>query len=179
MTKSLKYLIIFLISLPLLCVSQEDSRSAIYNYKGQLRIDTSLTIGYEQYRVWSNIEHNILNHLYKHVVYPTLAIESRQTGIVIISFYCDTLEIKNVRLIEKNTELLNNATIEGFTKIKEKLIYEFRAILSSHHGQKYTYIGNYYLPIKFDLIDLNKQMTEDYIMPIIGTKISGISRFIE
>lgn len=179
MKKSIKYLIIVLVSLPMLCISQGYGRSDLYNSKGQLRIDTTLTIGPQQSRIWNNIEGNILHHIHRNVTYPEIAKEVNLTGVVIIAFYCDTSEIKNIRIVKEESELLNNAAIEGVTKIKEKLVFQFIAIQSSYRGQKYNYIGNYYLPIKFDLIDLNKQMRREHVMPIIGVRTPGISSWME
>ena len=171
--------IIFGLLVPIFTYSQEQNRSYIYNYKGQLRVDTSLTITQKQYKAWSIAEDNLLSHLSRHINYPPLANESGIIGIVIISFDCDTLGIKNIRAMNKIGGGLDKAAIEGITRLKEKILLEFRHTQNIKRRKPISYQGTYYIPIDFTLINLLEYKNKNYTIPILDGQTVGISRWIE
>lgn len=168
--------LILVFIMPLFVFSQEENRSLIYNYKGQLRIDTSLTISQKQFKAWSMAESNILTHLSKAIEYPPLAKESGIKGVVIVSIECDTFEIKNIIPLTNYGGGLENAAVQGIEKIKKKILMEFKLTQNIIRDMPILHPGTYYIPIDFNFIDLTKYMKNNHTIPILETKAPLISR---
>ena len=146
--------------------------SYIYNEKGQLRVDTTLSISQNQYQIWSLIEGNILAHVSNNIDYNAMAKASGITGVIIVAFDCDTLDLKNIRLLNGIGGGLDENVIDGIHNISKKIVGEFRMIQGVRRkGSPLEYLGTYYIPISFKIIKPFDHMTETNTMPIIG--ISG------
>lgn len=86
----MKYLLVFLFLIPLIALTQSSDRSFFYNSNGQLKIDTVYGINLNQYRIWCNLERNIVTHIVNGVKYNVIAMDQQIAGSVIVSFDCDS-----------------------------------------------------------------------------------------
>jgi len=168
-------LVFIVLLVPLLSRAQ---KSYIYNEMGQLRVDTTLSISQNQYRIWCSIEGNILSHVSNSIDYNRMAKESGLTGIIIVAFDSDTLDLKNIRLLNQFGGGLDENVITGINKISKKIVNEFRMIQGIRRkGTPLEYLGTYYIPISFKIIKPSDYMKETNTMPIIGISSGTISRW--
>ena len=165
--------------IPIIASSQENLKSDIYFDNGELRVDTTLRINLNQFDIWHMSENNILAIVSNSIDYSNLARESGITGIAIIAFECDTLDLKNIRLIKNIGGGLDENIIKGIDQISEKIVFEFRHTQNIKKNEQINYIGTYYIPIDFSLIDLKKEMKIKNAIPIFDTKLPLIGRWIE
>lgn len=175
----MKYSIFLGLLTLLLTFNQAKGQSYIYNSKGQVIIDTTLSINSDQLEIWRLAESNILSYISMNIDYSNMARESGINGIAIVALDCDSLDIKNIRLIKKLGGGLDENIIDGINKISEKIVLEFRLIQNRKKREKLNYQGTYYIPFDFSLIDLNEIMKKKNAIPIIDSKIPLIGRWIE
>ena len=159
--------------------NQDNFKSYIYNDNGQLRIDTTLKITQEQFDIWDLSENYILEILSNNIEYSRMAREAGMKGIAIIAFDCDTLDLRNIRTIKKLGGGLDENIIEGIKKVSDKIIFEFRHIPGQKDGERIKYIGTYYIPFDFSLIDFKEEMKKTNAIPIIDSRIPLNGRWIE
>lgn len=171
--------IIICLLFPIITFSQENYKSLIYNDKGQLRIDTTLKISQKQFDIWYLSENNILAIISNNIVYSRLAREAGIKGIAVLAFDCDTLNLNNIRMIKNLGGGLDENIIEGIEKINERIVFEFRHIQSLNKKDPIKYLGTYYIPINFSLIDLKEEMKKTNAIPIIDSKIPLNERLTE
>ena len=162
------YLLILGFLTLLLTYKQTKGQSYIYNSKGQLIIDTTLTINQDQLNIWRLMESKMLSLISMNIDYSNMARESGIYGIAIVAFDFDSLDLKNIRLIKNIGGGLDENIIDGMERISEKIVLEFRLI---QNLIKLNYQGTYYIPFEFSLIDLNEIMKKKNSIPIIDSKI--------
>ena len=181
MRKNRQNILLVIIGLlfPIITFSQENIKSYIYNDNGQLRIDTTLKISHEQFGIWYLAENNLLDLISNKVDFSRLAREAGITGIAIISFECDTMGIYNIRIIKNIGGGLDENIINGLEKISEKIVREFRIIQSIKNTYQINYLGTYYIPFDFSLINLREEMKRTNAIPIIDSKIQLNGRKFE
>ncbi|MCD4745332.1 MAG: hypothetical protein K8R58_03440 [Bacteroidales bacterium] len=181
MTKesNMRYSIVLGLLTLLLTFNQINGQSYIYNIKGQLIIDTTLTINQEQLEIWRLAESNILALISLNIDYSNMARESGITGVIIVGFDCDAMDLNNIRLINGLGGGLDKNLIEGIEKMSEKIVFEFRHIQGLKKREPINYLGTYYIPFDFSLIDLKEEMKKKNAIPIIDSKIPSIGRWIE
>jgi hypothetical protein len=177
--KHLISILILGILFPLISLSQEQNWSSIYNHKGQLRIDTTLKITQKQYKVWCIVENNLLSHLSSNIEYTSFLQEIQKTGTVIISFECDTFELREIHALTKINQGIDSAAIKGLVKIQDELILEFRLTEYLKREKQIDYLGIYYIPIDFSLLNLKECMKNKSAIPIFGKSLVPISRIME
>jgi len=175
----MKYSIILGFLILFLTYYQTKGQSYIYNSKGHLIIDTTLTINQDQLKVWTLVERNILTYISMNIDYSIMAREAGIIGIAIVAFDCDSLDLKNIRLIKDLGGGLDENIIEAIEKISTKIVHEFRLIQNLRKGEGLNYQGTYYIPFDFSLIDLNELMKKKNAIPIIDSKISLIGKWNE
>ena len=96
----MKYLIFILLILNSF-KAQSQRKSIFYNEKQQFYLDTNLTITKTQYKFWSHAESNLLAVL-SQINFPQIYFENniKSKGILIASFICDSIDIKEVVTIQ-------------------------------------------------------------------------------
>lgn len=144
--------------------------SYLYNLKGQLLIDTTFTISSEQFEIWKRAEYNILLFVSEDVEYSRIAKEAGIKGIAIIAFDCDSISIKNIRLIKKLGGGLDEVIIEGIKKSNDIIISQFKRYQNNKNGEKLNYQGTYYIPFDFSLIDMYELIKTKNAIPIFESK---------
>ncbi|NOX45628.1 MAG: hypothetical protein GXO89_01450 [Chlorobi bacterium] len=171
--------IIIGILFPIITFSQGSFKSYIYNDNGQLRIDTTLKINQDQFKIWHLSENNILAIISNNIKFSNLAKEAGIAGIAIVAFDCDTSDLSNIRLINKLGGGLDESIIEGIEKMGERVVLEFRLIQNLKRRDRISYLGTYYIPIEFSLIDLREEMKTKNTIPVIDSKTLLLDRWIE
>jgi hypothetical protein len=164
---------------PIITFSQGNFRSYIYNDNGQLRIDTTLKINQDQFKIWYLSENNILSIISNNIEFSNLAKEAGITGIAIVAFDCDTSNLSNIRLINKLGGGLDESIIKGIEKMGERIVLEFRLIQNLKRRHRINYLGTYYIPIEFSLIDLREEMKTKNTIPVIDSKTLLLDRWME
>ena len=174
--KALNILLLFL-SVSFYSHSQQ---SFLYNEKGQLFLDTSLTITKAQLRTWSLAENNIVACLSK-IEIPDLYREGtvkpkKGKNILIASFVCDSADIKDIEVLN-DTGWYAHAVVRGLQKQGKGIA----AQLKSERGKssEQIYMGKYYVAINFMLINFYEQLKKEKSVPVIQGTIPLIGIGIE
>jgi len=77
-------IIAFIIVVFTTVASGQDNETLLYNKKGQLRADTTLTISNEQLDKWRPFEKYIINRLVTQIEYTQMALEFDLSGTSIV-----------------------------------------------------------------------------------------------
>ncbi len=170
--------VIVVLLIPIIANSQKNLKSNIFNDNGKLKIDTSLSINEGQFTFWWIAESNILTHISKAIDYPEIARQIGQSGTIIVSFECDTFDLKNIRLLKPQNKLFDSVVLQGINNIKKKIVGELKHVPRFQIYKDYSYIGTYYIPISFYFIDLREEMKKTNTFPIIKPRSPGISRWV-
>ncbi len=171
----MKYFLILILTLLVRQeVKSQNSQSSIYNSNGQLYIDTSYSISSEQYKSWSHAESNLMCYFSK-LEFPTIYLENNISpkGILIISFRCDTNDISDITVLN-DTSLYAKQIILGLKKQSRNIASELK--LGASYSSKGKYLGRYYIPINFRLIDFYQELRKSNAVPIIKSAEPLISR---
>jgi hypothetical protein len=158
------------------CAVLAQQRSYLYNEKGQLNSDTTLTITKAQYNTWSQAEFNLLAG-FSQIKFPIIYLENgvKAKGVLIASFLCDTSDIKDVTIIKDSSGYPGYAqsVVQGLQEqgksIAERLKKKARYISTDA-----LYMGIYYVSFDFMLIDFYEQLRDRKAVPIIRGSIPAI-----
>lgn len=136
----------------------------LYDQKGQLYLDSNLSISQNQLDVWNRAEMNVIAFL-SDVKYPPIYWENgiKPKGPIIASFECDTLQIFNIAVLNDTSEfgkVIENKMVEAKVKILKELIFQSKVC-------RKDFIGKYYLAFDFRLIDFYKELNDSKAVPII------------
>ena len=163
--KDMKKILLTLIIMSIIVKGHSQTKgSLLYNSKGQLRADTSLTISSNQLKIWSKIEDFFISGLIKNVKYSPLASEENLNGISIVSFDIDSLgQLKNFKIIKE---------VGGGLEIQTKIwikTFEYLTSLAPTNG-RFTY----FLAIKFSSIDATDFIKKENLIPISNVEFNFI-----
>jgi hypothetical protein len=170
--------IVFWLLFPVMTFSQENFKSFIYNDNGQLRIDTTLNISQDQFDIWNMSESNILGIISISADYSKIALANGIQGIVIVSFDCDTTDLNNIKILKSTGGPLYKNVIKIIEKKSKHIVYEFRHIQNLRKNDPIKYLGTYYIPFDFSLINLNEEMKKRNAIPMFGLQIPLIGRWM-
>ena len=87
--------------------------------------------------------------------------------------------MSNIRLINKLGGGLDESIIKGIEKMGERIVLEFRLIQNLKRRHRINYLGTYYIPIEFSLIDLGEEMKTKNTIPVIDSKTLLLDRWME
>lgn len=136
----------------LLTLSSEAQKtfSKLYNTKGELFADTTLTITKKQLNKWIVIEDTLTKRILDKLHYPQLNLEAEVSGKVIISFTLDTSGNFNDFKLE-NFICVSDDSSHTITKSFKKSAVSATNYYSSYFGFKSDKksIEKYYLPFDF------------------------------
>lgn len=153
--------------LSLLATSQDNPKSHIYNDKAQLRTDTTLSITQTQFERWWRAESNIIAYIASNIKYSELAKENGIKGHLLVAFDCDTVEIKNIRVLHGIGAGIDENVVAGIKASAKKIIKEFKHMEKLFLGSYGQYEGTYYIPVDFILTDVVKELRNRNSIPII------------
>ena len=171
----------FLVLLFILLMRQEvksqNSNSSIYNSNGQLYIDTSFSISAEQYKSWLHVESNLIAY-FSNLEFPNIYVENSiyPKGILIVSFRCDSNDISDITVLN-DTSLYGKQAILGLKKQGRNIASELK--LGASYSSKGKYLGLYYIPINFRLIDFYQELRKSNAVPIIKSTVPLIDHGIQ
>ncbi len=158
-------LFFFLLVVSLQTFGQE-SETLLYNKKGELKADTTLSISKEQLNKWRAIEDLLIAKLVE-VKYSAVAEENNLSGNSIIEFEIDSsgqiLNFKIKNAVGGGLEELVKQSIKSFTLINS---------LKSQDGKVYKY----YVPISFNLINAKEFIKKENSIPIFDVKQDYIQK---
>lgn len=147
---------------------QNFGKSNLYLETGQLKADTTLRISTNQYNLWVIAENKIIRAIYAKTKYSALAKDAGITGKIIVAFECDTDKIKNITVVSKRLGGgLEESVIEGFTLATTEILQSIIQAQDDNLVDKYAYIGKYYMPFEFSLININHELENKGAIPII------------
>jgi hypothetical protein len=148
-------------------------KSVFYNDKGQLYLDTTLTITKAQYNVWSRAEFNLIAG-FAHVKFPEIYVENniKAKGVLIASFQCDTSDIKAVTILKDSSGSPGYAisVIKGLQD-QGKSIANILKQNALNFSSNPEYLGKYYVAFDFMLIDFYQQLNNRKAVPVIRGSI--------
>ena len=158
-------------------VKSQNLKSSIYNSNGQLYIDTSLSVSSEQYKSWSYVESNLI-YFFSKLELPTIYLENvvYPKGIIIVSFTCDSNDISNIKVLN-DTSYYAKRTILGLKKQSRNIASELK--LGASYSSNGKYLGLYYIPINFKLIDFHQELRKSNAVPIIKSTVPIFNRGIQ
>ncbi|MCG3164421.1 MAG: hypothetical protein POELPBGB_00175 [Bacteroidia bacterium] len=140
-----------------LCFGQAD-QSLLYNDKGQLKFDTTLSISKIQLQKWIGVEDSFIAEL-NHIKYLPMAAMDDIKGDMILRFEVDsTGKVLNIYHVKKLLGIGNS--------FETKNIINNFSLISSLKPERGTYI--YYLPFAYRLVDTNKFIKENNAIPVTG-----------
>ena len=95
--------------------------SLIYNEKGQLFVDSSLSISKLQYKTWTYAEYNLLA-IFSTIEYPPIYLENgiKPKNIIIASFFCDSTDIREIKVLN-DSSAFSFAVISGLEKSGKRI----------------------------------------------------------
>jgi hypothetical protein len=146
--------------------------SFLYNQKGQLRLDTTLTISAQQYDTWRQAELDIV-YVLSHIQIPDLFMEGIPVpegtkSVVIATFVCDTADITDVHALN-DTSWYARAVERGLKSFGKSIAGKLKGY--SARTSEGVYTGRYYVAISFMLIDFYEQLNLQKAVPVIKTTI--------
>ena len=97
-------------------------------------------------------------------------------GILIVSFRCDTNDISDITVLN-DTGLYGKQAILGLKKQGRNIASELK--LGASYSSKGKYLGLYYIPINFRLIDFYQELRKSNAVPIIKSTLPLISHGIQ
>ena len=151
-------IIAFIIVVFTTVASGQDNETLVYNKKGQLRADTTLTISNEQLDKWRPFEKYIINRLVTQIEYTQMALEFDLSGTSIVSFDVDSLG----KIIDfKKLRLAGGGLEEGV--IRNLKVYDSLKSLAPKDKKFYKY----FLAFSFQLVDAEKFIKKENTIPII------------
>ncbi|MBK5285562.1 MAG: hypothetical protein JJE25_09165 [Bacteroidia bacterium] len=162
--KTLNLVLLFLIA----NLTAKSQQSFLYNDKGQLFLDTSLTITKAQLRTWVRVEFNLVGNLSR-IEIPDLFREgsvkpTNTKSILIASFICDSSDIKNIEVLN-DTGWYANAVVRGLQKQSKGIAAQLKS--ESRKTSEQIYMGKYYVAINFMLINFYEQLKNEKAVPVI------------
>jgi hypothetical protein len=146
-------------------VCGQDNETLLYNYKGQLRADTTLTISQTQLDKWRPVEQYFIEMLVTQIEYSQMATESNISGTSIVSFDVDSLG----KLIDFKTLKQVGGGLEEVVKQHLK-VFDKLATLAPKDKKNYKY----FLAFSFQLIDAEKFIKKENAIPITKVRYSLI-----
>ena len=151
-------------------------KSVFYNQKGQLYLDTTLTITKSQYKIWAKAEDNLIAK-FSNIKFPEIYLENniKAKGILIASFICDTSNIKDVKVIMDSSgyPAYSLSVIKGVQDQGKSIAAVLRAT-SSYFSSVTDYMGKYYVAFDFMIIDFYEHLKKRKAVPIIKSSIPTI-----
>lgn len=172
-------LILTFLIFPIVAISQGNFKSKIYNDNGQLKIDSTYRISKDQFNIWYMSEDNILTVILKAIKITSISKESGIQGISIISFDCDTFNLNNIRIVKRVGCGLDEDLVSSIEKLSSQIVNEFRHIQSLKKNVPLKYLGTYYIPFDFSIIDLKAETKKRKAIPILEPRLPGLSRWLE
>ena len=145
-------------------------QSFLYNKKGQLLLDTTLTITKAQLRTWVMAENNIVAGLSR-IEIPPLFLEGvfrakTEKKIFIVSFVCDSFDIKNVEVLNDTSwGWVAKSVINDIQKQGKGIAGHLKS--RSRMTSEQIYMGRYYVAINFVMVNFDELLKNDKAVPII------------
>jgi hypothetical protein len=163
----------------LLFAATASAQSYLYNEKGQLILDTSLTISQSQLMKWRQAENNIVAWLSR-IKIPDLYREGvvkpqGGTQIFIAGFTVDSADIKDIEVLN-DTSWYANAVVKGLKEQGKNIARTLKS--RSRITQDQVYMGKYYVAVNFLLISFYEHLKNDKAVPIIQGTIPIIESLI-
>ena len=143
--------------------------SLIYNEKGQLFVDSSLSISKLQYKTWTYAEYNLLA-IFSTIEYPPIYLENgiKPKNIIIASFFCDSTDIREIKVLN-DSSAFSFAVISGLEKSGKRINDLLKG--NAKNTTEKIYLGKYYIAFDFMLIDFYEQLKKQKAIPIIKSSI--------
>jgi hypothetical protein len=142
-------------------VRGQENETLLYNNKGQLRADTTLTITLGQLNKWRPVEEYIINMLVTQIEYSQMATESSLSGTSIVSFDVDSkgklIDFKTLKQVGGGLEEVIKLNLKAFDKLTSLAPKDKKSF-------------KYYLALSFQLIDVETFIKEENAIPIIKVK---------
>lgn len=143
----------------------QSRKSFFYNVKGQLILDTTLSITKPQYKTWVQAEFNLVAG-FSRIEFPMIYLENaiKPKNTLIVSFVCDTSDIHDI-IVLNDTSGFAIAVIKGLKEQGSGIAAQLRS--SSHSTSEGIYTGKYYFAINFVLVDFYEHLKTQNAVPII------------
>lgn len=144
----------------------QGNETLLYNDKGQLRADTTLTISPEQLNRWSGIEQLLIAWLVDEVEYSQMATESELTGTSIVSFDIDSLgkfaDYQVIKQVGGGLEAVAKQHLKGFRML-------------SHLALNSTN-NKYFIAFSFQIVDADEFIKKEKAIPIFKVVKKAIQK---
>jgi hypothetical protein len=140
-------------------------KSYFYNEKGQLFLDTTLSITKPQFKAWTHAENNLVAG-FSNIEFPPYYLENaiKPGHSLIVSFVCDTSDIHDINVLN-DTSGFAIAVIKGLQKQGSGIAELLKT--GSRATSERNYVGKYYFAIDFVVVDFYEYLKTQRAVPVI------------
>ncbi|TAJ12631.1 hypothetical protein DMA11_12100 [Marinilabiliaceae bacterium JC017] len=126
----------------LIYLNLKGQESVLYDSSGKLKVDTTLMVNKDVFRLLPKIEKNLLPSLYNKIEYPDISIENGIQGLVIIKMTVKpSVSIVESKLIKGVDPWIDKSVLKAIKSIEFRILHELKAINEL----------TFYIPLKFEL----------------------------